>query len=54
MRQSIRRLVPAWLAGGLLAWSAAPAAAELKVMVTIKPLPALVTQVMSGAGTPTH
>jgi zinc transport system substrate-binding protein len=52
MRQSIGRLVPAWLACALLAWSAAPAAAELKVMVTIKPLHALVSQVMTGAGTP--
>ena len=52
MRQSIRLVVPVLLAGGLFAWSAAPAAAELKVVVTIKPLHALVAQVMTGAGSP--
>ena len=52
MRRSIKLVVPALLAGGLLAWSAAPAAAELKVVVTIKPLHALVAQVMTGAGSP--
>jgi zinc transport system substrate-binding protein len=40
------------LAGGLLAWSAAPAAAKLEVVVTIKPLHALVAQVMTGIGSP--
>jgi zinc transport system substrate-binding protein len=41
------------LAGGLMGWvGTAPAAAELKVVVTIKPLHALVAQVMAGAGTP--
>jgi zinc transport system substrate-binding protein len=52
MRQSISLVVPVLLAGGLFAWSAAPAAAELKVVVTIKPLHALVAQVMTSAGSP--
>src|SRR5882757_4738488 len=39
--------------GGLLAlWTTSSAAAELKVVVTIKPLHALVAQVMAGVGTP--
>lgn len=42
----------ALLAAGLLVGLAAAAAAELKVVVTIKPLHALVAQVMAGAGTP--
>jgi zinc transport system substrate-binding protein len=42
----------ALLAGGLLVGLAAAAAAELRVVVTIKPLHALVAQVMAGAGTP--
>jgi zinc transport system substrate-binding protein len=40
------------LAGGLLAGLAGRAAADLHVVVTIKPLHALVAQVMAGAGTP--
>jgi zinc transport system substrate-binding protein len=40
------------MAAGLLAGLTAAAAAELKVVVTIKPLHALVAQVMAGAGTP--
>jgi len=49
----MRRLfsIAALAAGGLLACSAT-AAAELSVVVTIKPLHALVAQVMSGVGTP--
>jgi zinc transport system substrate-binding protein len=49
------RCAIAWqmLAAGLLVLSCvAPAAAEPKVVVTIKPLHALVAQVMAGAGTP--
>jgi zinc transport system substrate-binding protein len=42
----------ALLAGALLVGLAAAAAAELRVVVTIKPLHALVAQVMAGAGTP--
>jgi zinc transport system substrate-binding protein len=42
----------ALLAGGLLVSLAAAAAAELRVVVTIKPLHALVAAVMAGAGTP--
>src|SRR4051794_30338922 len=39
--------------GGLLAlWTTSSAAAELKVVVTIKPLHALVAQVMTGVGSP--
>jgi hypothetical protein len=41
----------AMLAAALLI-TAAPAHAELKVMVTIKPIHALVAQVMEGVGTP--
>lgn len=52
MRRSIRLVMPVLLAGGLFAWSAAPAAAKLEVVVTIKPLHALVAQVMTGAGSP--
>lgn len=52
MRRTTERFMPVLLAGGLLAWSAAPAMAELKVVVTIKPLHALVAQVMSGTGSP--
>ena len=41
------------LTGGLWALAAAgPAAAQTKVVVTIKPLHALVASVMSGVGTP--
>jgi len=40
------------LAGSLLTCLAARAAADLNVVVTIKPLHALVSQVMAGAGTP--
>jgi zinc transport system substrate-binding protein len=40
-------------AGGLFAWAAiSPAAADLKVVVTIKPLHSLVAQVMGDAGAP--
>jgi zinc transport system substrate-binding protein len=52
MTRSIRLVVPVLLAGGLLAWSAGSAAAELKVVVTIKPLHALVAQLMTGSGSP--
>ena len=51
MRATGRHLVSAVLAGALSAW-AHPAAAELKVVVTIKPLHALVAQVMAKAGQP--
>ena len=45
--------VAALMAGGLATWlGALPAAADLNVVVTIKPLHALVSQVMTGAGTP--
>ena len=45
--------VAALMAGSLGTWlGALPAAAELNVVVTIKPLHALVSQVMTGAGTP--
>jgi zinc transport system substrate-binding protein len=41
------------VASALLAWAAiAPAAADLNVVVTIKPLHSLVAHVMNGAGTP--
>src|SRR5436190_23432500 len=50
MRRANVRLI---LAGSLLALSsAASPAAELNVVVTIKPLHALVAQVMSGIGSP--
>ncbi len=38
---------------GLLSVAAGPASAELKVVVTIKPIHSLVTQLMEGVGTPT-
>jgi zinc transport system substrate-binding protein len=38
---------------GLLSAVAGPASAELKVVVTIKPIHSLVTQLMEGVGTPT-
>jgi zinc transport system substrate-binding protein len=40
------------LTGGLWAFAAGPAAAQTKVVVTIKPLHALVASVMAGVGTP--
>lgn len=54
MRWTYSRALGALLAGGLAGGAAvSPAAAEdLKVVVTIKPLHALVSQVMAGAGTP--
>jgi zinc transport system substrate-binding protein len=52
MRGIHRGMVRALLAGGLLLGLAAGAAADLSVVVTIKPLHALVAQVMAGAGTP--
>jgi zinc transport system substrate-binding protein len=52
MRGIHRGVVRALLAGGLLLGLAAGAAADLSVVVTIKPLHALVAQVMAGAGTP--
>jgi len=51
----VRRIRSWLLAGAVLAGTAGPppaAASELKVVVTIKPLHALVTRVMQGAGTP--
>lgn len=48
-----RRIAAALLAGSLVTWTGiSPAAADLNVVVTIKPLHALVSQVMTGAGTP--
>jgi len=47
-----RRAARPLVAGGLLACLLAPAAAEVSVVVTIKPLHALVAQVMDGAGSP--
>lgn len=53
MRRSLRGVGQVLLAGSLMVWAgAAPAAAELNVVVTIKPLHALVAQVMAGAGSP--
>jgi zinc transport system substrate-binding protein len=53
MRLTFRRLCAAGLMGGLMLWATASAAfAEPKVVVSIKPLHALVSQVMAGAGTP--
>ena len=52
MRSIGRGVARALLAGGLLLGLAAGAAADLSVVVTIKPLHALVAQVMAGAGTP--
>ncbi len=46
------KLLMAILAGGLSAFAAAPAVAQAKVVVSIKPLHALVTGVMAGVGTP--
>lgn len=48
-----RRIAAALLAGSSVTWTGvSPAAADLNVVVTIKPLHALVSQVMTGAGTP--
>lgn len=52
MRKFGRDVAQALLAGGLLVCLAARAAADLNAVVTIKPLHALVAQVMAGAGTP--
>jgi zinc transport system substrate-binding protein len=53
MRLTFCRLCAAGLMGGLMVWATASAAlAEPKVVVSIKPLHALVSQVMAGAGTP--
>lgn len=52
MRGVHRGVARALLAGGLLLGLAAGAAQDLSVVVTIKPLHALVAQVMAGAGTP--
>jgi zinc transport system substrate-binding protein len=53
MRLTFRRLCAAALMGGLTVWATASTAlAEPKVVVSIKPLHALVSQVMAGAGTP--
>ena len=50
MRRAVLRVM---LAAGLLAlWCAPPAVAEPKVVVTIKPLHALVAQVMAGVASP--
>jgi zinc transport system substrate-binding protein len=45
-------MAPALLAGSLLVGMTVRAAADLDVVVTIKPLHALVAQVMAGAGSP--
>jgi zinc transport system substrate-binding protein len=48
-----RTIAALFLAGGFSSWTAVPpAAADLNIVVTIKPLHALVSQVMTGAGTP--
>lgn len=48
-----RRVVMALLAGSVVTWTGvSPAVADLNVVVTIKPLHALVSQVMTGVGTP--
>jgi zinc transport system substrate-binding protein len=53
MRWAYGRVAGALLASGLATWTApTPAAADLNVVVTIKPLHALVSEVMAGAGTP--
>ena len=53
MHRTHRCVLPTLLACSLMSWAAAvPAAAELNVVVTIKPLHALVAQVMAGAGSP--
>jgi zinc transport system substrate-binding protein len=52
MRGVHRGVARALMAGGLLLGLAPGAAADLSVVVTIKPLHALVAQVMAGAGTP--
>lgn len=53
MHPGLRAVAAAATIGGLLAWAAAgPAAAEVSVVVTIKPLHSLVAQVMEGAGKP--
>lgn len=53
MRWAYGRLATAMLASGLATWTApTPAVADLNVVVTIKPLHALVSEVMAGAGTP--
>lgn len=53
MHLRLRTVAAAAAIGGLLAWAAAgPAAAEVNVVVTIKPLHSLVAQVMQGAGKP--
>jgi zinc transport system substrate-binding protein len=53
MHWAYGRTVAALVAGGFATWSGAlPAAADVNVVVTIKPLHALVSQVMTGAGTP--
>jgi len=52
MQRSGARLGPALLAGVLSAALAAPAAASLDVVVTIKPLHALVARVMGETGSP--
>ncbi|MBX9588321.1 MAG: zinc ABC transporter substrate-binding protein [Hyphomonadaceae bacterium] len=53
MHGAYGRTWAALLAGCIAIWTAvSPAAADLSVVVTIKPLHALVSQVMAGAGTP--
>lgn len=52
MRQLGQRIAAALLAGSLLVGMTVRAAADLNVVVTIKPLHALVAQVMAGAGSP--
>lgn len=50
--RAVRRLPAVLVAGLLLATGSAGAAAELKVVATIKPIHALVAQVMEGVGAP--
>lgn len=53
MHRKRGRAIAALLVGSLATWAAiSPAAADVNVVVTIKPLHALVSQVMAGAGTP--
>jgi zinc transport system substrate-binding protein len=53
INEAHRRAAAALLAGSLVTWTGvSPAAADLNVVVTIKPLHALVSQVMTGVGTP--
>jgi zinc transport system substrate-binding protein len=50
--KALRRLLAAAVTGGALCGSAGAALAKLDVVVTIKPIHSLVTQLMDGVGTP--